>query len=408
AEYHLGLESEQWGYVRGDDVHGLDAENPGENACYVHCHDAIYIDLQATGLRDTFDTDHEIVAVLENTFYPAIEKHIEACDLAKPEAHTREKAIEVRLDLEEPAGYATEYLRLQEDTPMMEMPVEMQAFAAIEWAQNRQRIARSQVFNDAAKADLCLQDKERVHGHRLKYDGKGNVVCARCGSAVGIGADTIAEYRLSSQSSSDGQQAVADGGHEYVVGYRTGEPPAAAEARSQVREYVEAHGVPDSVPNVMGSLGIAPQHKQVVEEAVAGVNTAEEVEPVYGEPPEIPAEYELVEIVNPDGSIEATGGGGGGASMAELVLPEDRLLRETRLAHVSGGAKIRCEKTGFATFSAETMARYLVENCNVREPWYAEVLMSFEWPWSEDGPRDRRELPPVLDEPVARPPEDCR
>ncbi|EMA36651.1 hypothetical protein C445_02968, partial [Halobiforma lacisalsi AJ5] len=74
----------------------------------------------------------------------------------------------------------------------------------------------------------------------------------------------------------------------------------------------------------------------------------------------------------------------------------------TRLAHVSGGAKIRCEKTGFATFSAETMARDLVENCNVREPWYAEALMSFEWPWSEDGPRDRRELPPVLDEPVAR------
>ncbi|EMA31359.1 hypothetical protein C445_14499, partial [Halobiforma lacisalsi AJ5] len=72
-------------------------------------------------------------------------------------------------------------------------------------------------------------------------------------------------------------------------------------------------------------------------------------------------EYELVEIVNPDGSIEATGGGGGGASMAELGLPEDRLLRETRLVHVSGGAKIRCEKTGFATFSAETMARYLVE-----------------------------------------------
>lgn len=402
AEYHLDLESVQWGYVRGDDVHGLDADNPGENACYVHCHDAIYIDLEATGLRDKFDTDDEIRTVIESTFYPAIEKHVEACDLAKPEAHTREKAIEVRLDLEEPAGYATEYLRLQEDTPMMEMPVEMQAFATVEWAQNRQRIARSQVFNDAAKADLCLQDKERAHGHRLKYDNGGNVVCAHCGSAVGIDADTIAEYRLSDSAATQSQQPVADGGYEYVVGYRTGESPAAAEARSLVREHVEVHGEPDSVAGLMGTLGVDPSHREVVEEVLAGVNTAEEVEPIYGEPPEVPAEYELVEIVNPDGSTEATSGGGGGVSMAELVLPVDRLLRKTRLSHVDGsGVKIRCEKTGFATFDAETMAGHLVEKCDVREPWHAEVLMSFEWP------RDRGELPPIFEEPVAHPPEDC-
>jgi len=396
CEYHLDLEPEQWGYVRGDDAHGLDADNPGENACYVHCHDAIYIDLEATGLRDDFETDAEIEAVIESAFYPAIEKHVEECELAKPEAHTREEAIEVRLDLQEPAGYATEYLRLQEDTPMMEMPVEMQAFAAVEWAQNRQRVARSKVFNDAAKADFCLQDKERAHGHRLKYDDGGNVVCAHCGSSVGIDAETISEYRLS--QSGGGQAVVADGGQEHVVGYRIGESPAAAKARSLAERYVETHGATSAV-EVLGSLGIDPAHRSVVEEVLAGEDTSAEPEPVYGEPPELPAEYELVEIVNPDGTTEATSGGGGGASMAELVLPEERLLRETRLAHAEGtGAKIRCEKTGFATFSAETMAGYLVEKCGVREPWHAEVLLSFQWP------RDRGGLPAVLDEPEVTPP----
>jgi len=445
AEYHLGLESDQWGYVRGDDVHGLDADEPGMNACHVHCHDAVYIDLEATGLRDEFGTDDEIEAVIESAFYPAIEKHVEVCGLAKPEAHTREKAVEVRLDLEEPAGYATEYLRLQEDTPMMEMPVEMQAFAAVEWSQNRQRIARSKIFNDAAKADLCLQDKDRAHGFRLKYDKHGDVVCADCGTSVGIDAGTIAEYRLSGSSASE-PTAVADGGVENAVrvGVRVGSEtverecshppgsnscplcvtePGAIDADIQIPEdaapgrraeyvaervavYVEACGEPVSVASVMGELGIDPKHREAVEAALCGgqyeaVGGPERtVEPIYGEPPELPPEYELVEIVNPDGTTEAAGSGGGGVSMAELVLPEERLLRETRLKFIgsAGNPKMRCEKTGFATYSAETMARYLVEKCDVREPWHAEVLLSFEEPSRE------REVRPVFEEPVSEPP----
>jgi len=400
CDYHLGLElGVSWGFVRGDDVHGLDKDNPGVNACHVHCHDAIYIDLEATGLRDEFDSDAEIVTVLENTFYKAIEKHVEECELAEPEAHTREKAIEVRLDLEEPAGYATEYLRLQEDTPMMEMPPEMQAFAAIEWAQNRQRIARSQLFNDAAKADLCLQDKDRAHGHRLTYDDSGNVVCASCGSSVGIDADTITEFRLS-QSSTESQQVATDGGG-VVVGARYGESTSRARLRSRAERHVEAHGEPESIAELMGTLGAQPQHKRVVEEAVAGENSAEEVVPIYGEPAPLEAEYELVEIVNPDGTTEAAGGGSGGVSMTELVLPEERLLRETRLAHVEAyGAKMRCEKTGFATYDAETMAGYLIRQ-GIREPWHAEVCLSFSRPGDGD-------LADVFDEPDARPPEGVR
>jgi len=406
CEYHLGLESEQWVQVRGDDVHGLGAADdpdkvPGVNACYSHSHDAIYIDLEATGLREKFGTDEEIITVLENTFYPAIEKHVEECDYAKPEGHTREKAIEVRLDLDEPAGYATKYLRLQEDKPMMEMPVEMQAFASIKWAANRQRISRSKIANDAAKADLCLQDKDRAHGHRLKYNKHGDVVCAHCGSGVGIDAETITEHRLS-QSAAQRPSVAADGGVEnaVVVGARYGESPAAARVRSRVEEYVEAHGEPESIAELMGALGVQPQHKRVVQEVLAGENTAEEVEPIYGEPPELPPEYELVEIVNPDGTTEPAGSGGG-VNLAELVLPEQRLLRETRLQYVgeAGYPHMRCEKTGFSTYDPETMAGYLVEKCGVREPWHAEVVLEFS------PRRDDRDLAEEFEEPAERPPE---
>ena len=400
AEYHLGLDESEWGFVRGDDVHGLDADNPGENACYVHCHDAIYIDLEATGLRDEFDTDDEIRAVIESAFYPAIEKHVEVCDLAKPEAHTREKAIEVRLDLDEPAGYATEYLRLQEDTPMMEMPVEMQAFATIEWAQNRQRIARSKVFNDAAKADLCLQDKDRAHGHRLRYNKHGEVVCASCGSSVGIDASSITEYRLSVPEPSARSQAVADGGGSAVVGARVGESTGAARTRALVEEHVATHGRPESIAVLMGELGVDPSQRRVVVEAVEGCDSSVGVEPIYGEPAPPEAEYELVEILKPDGSTEPAGSGGGGVRMQELVLPEQRLLRETRLRYHGelGSPKIRCERTGVAMYSAESMAGYLVHKCNVREPWHAEVLLSFE--------ARQQGVPEEFEEPVAHPPGD--
>jgi len=417
AEYHLGLDTEEWGYVRGDDVHGLDAENPGVNACYAHCHDAIYIDVGATDLRDEFDTDEEVRTAIESVFYPAIEKHVAECEYAKPDAHTREKAIDVRLDLEEPAGYATEYLRLNDDTPMMEMPPEMQAFAAIEWAQNRQRVARSQIFNQAADADRCRQDKDTAHGHRVTRNAAGEVVCAECGSPVGIEADTLTEHR----TASDGPTVAADGGHSTVVGYRVGESLSAVEARQQA-ERLAAGDESATADEIMGRAMIDPRHRQVVEEVLGEADPPPEVEEVYGEGKPLPAQYELVEIVNPDGTTDEVSNVGGGATTVPLKLPARRLMQETRLRHVEDNhdsressrpytagpsahghrqypVHMQCSKTGFATYEPWAMARHLAGE-GIREPWHAEVVLEFSRP-------DGAIVPDVFADPVAEPPEDC-
>lgn len=421
CEYELDLDSEQWGYVRGDDVHGMgpfERENPGENACYPHSHDAIYIDLGATDVMDEFEYDWEIRAVLEDKFYKAIEKHVEACEIAEPEAHTKEDAIEVRLDLEHPAGYATEYLRLDENE-MMEMPVEFQAFAAVEWATNRQRIARSQVFTEAAKADFCKQDSEVEHGERLKYDRGGHgdpeVVCAHCGSGVGIDSETIVEHRvadgfewLSPWSRKECREAAVDGGVgveepgecDVVVRARIGEGTGSARIRQRVEEYVTTHGRSECPAVVMGELGIAPQYRSVVEEVLAGEDSSTEVETVTG-PPEPPdAGYELEAVVMPDGGEEeVTSPGGGGVDMVELMLPETRLLLETRLQYVGerGRPKIIVENNGerLATHNPETAAAWLVDN-GCRRPWHAEVAMTF----TNHGKGVAREF----EEPEVRPP----
>jgi hypothetical protein len=193
CEYHLGLESGEWGYVRSDDVHGM-GNGSGSNACYTHSHEPIYIDLGATGLRDELGSDVEIEAVLRSEFYKAIEKHVEVCDVAKPEAHTPEKAVDVHLDLEEPAAYASAYALPCDDKEMMDRPVEYQAWATVEWASNRQRIARSQNFTKAAKADMCLQDPDVEHGGTVCRQN-GETVCAHCNSPVKV-ADTIVENRV--------------------------------------------------------------------------------------------------------------------------------------------------------------------------------------------------------------------
>jgi hypothetical protein len=408
CEYHLDLDSDEWFYVRGDDVHGIDQskEGPqraahhsssGKNACYAHAHDGIYINLAATGLRDEFDTDHEVKEVLQSQFYAAIEKHVEHCESAKLEAHAKDESVEVMIDeLESPGGYATGYLRLDEDERMMDRPVEFQAFAAVEWATNRQRIARSQLLTEAAKADFCKQDKESKHGERLRYDhtghGESELVCGDCGSGVGIDADTMTEHRLAEASS---QPAVVADGGQVEVGASIGESTHRTRVRRAVAAYIKNHGQPESIPQMLGELGVAPD-MEVVEEVLAGVDEVE-VEPVMGQS-HPPPEYELEELVRPDGSTESPGGGGGAPMMA-LKLPEQRLLEETRLRYVSepGCPKIIVEDGDdrLATYNPETAAHWLVSQGYTR-PWHAE--MALEFTRHGDG------LSSVFDEPMTEPP----
>lgn len=398
CEKTLGLEPDQWGYFRGDDVHGMGNDGDevaGENACYPHSHDAIYIDIGAVELPDGVGTEAEIEAYLEDLFYPAIQKHLELCEPARPEAHKRGEACEAYMDLEKPAAYASEYLRLSEDEEMMEMSVEFVAFAAIEWATGRQRIARSQVFTDAAAADFCKQKGN--HAERLTYrrgHGDPEVVCAGCNSPIGIEAETVSAYRLENDPPAD---SAGDG--QRKIGVRVGEAPEKAEIRSQVEDYVDRHGAPDSAVQVLGDLSLDPAHLELVEDVLSGKDPPGP-RPIYGDGKDPPSEYQLASILRPDGREEPVGAPGGGAEFAELVLPEQRLLRETRLRFHGDRAtpKIVLERgtDRFATYNPDSAAGWLVRN-GMRKPWHAELVLSFE---------SSRELPAAFREPVAEPPGD--
>jgi hypothetical protein len=414
CEYHLGLEPDQWGFIRGDDVHGIsrpglqhdDEMQRNVNACYPHCHDVIYFDLGAADVGGEDESEVVTKDRIQQEFGRAIEKHLAECELAGREAHRLDKAVRVRLDLEHPAGYATEYLRL-DDEPMMEAPVELQAFAAVEWANSRKRFSRSTLMNEAAKADFCKQNKGAAHGHRVVRDRSGHgddseVVCAACRSGIGVEAETLAAARRPERGAESGQQAVTDGGTVAVeddrvqIGVAFGERPPAARARAAVLDWVEQHGPPSSAAAVMGELGISPRHREVVEEALAGI-TEPKPEPVYGKGKGPPADYELEAIRKPDGTEEPAAAGGGGVETVALELPEERLLRETRLQYADGGVKIVCEDDSdrFATYDPETAAGWLV-NKGYRRPWHAELALEFV---QFDG-----ELREVLKTPVAESP----
>lgn len=399
-EKEFGLDPDQWGFVRGDDVHGMGPHDElRENACYVHEHPTVYFDVGATDLRDQFDTDFEVKAVIETKLYKAVEKHVELCEIAEFEAHTKEESIEVRLDLDNPAGYATEYLRLDDDEPMMERPVEFQAFATVEWARNRQRIARSKLFTDAAKADFCKQDSDSTHAERLMYDRSGHgdpeVVCAECESGVGIDAETMTEHRLDEEPTTE----IVDDERSVQVGATVGESTDSARARSKVGEYVDEHGEPPSVAVLMGEMMIEPRHRPVVEEALAGENSALSPDPVMGPPGPTEPQHQLESIVMPDGGEEEVSGGSGGVDMVALKLPEQRLLRETRLRYVGVEADpkivVRDGDERFATYNPEQAARWLI-NHGYRQPWHAELALTFSV-FSGERPEE-------FDEPLARPP----
>lgn len=414
CEYHLGLEPEEWGFIRGDDVHGMSQDDAhtdelqySTNACYPHFHDVIYIDVEASSV--SVEQGHAAAEVeLEDQFYRAIEKHLEMCDIAAPEAHTKEKAVEARIDLEKPAGYATSYLRLDDETEMMEQDVEMQAFAALEWATNRKRIGRSNNFNDAAAADLCKQQSGPIHGNEVRYSsGHGcerEIVCADCGSGIGIEAESLTEHRTESSQSqavaADGGQMSADTDDDQegseIVRVQVGESTSAAAVRHQVRQYRERHRESEVTPQLLGELGIDPVYQDVAEAAMRGEQPESEVE--WGDPPPDP-EYRLEAIVRPDGSEEPASPGGGGVRTTEVVWPEQRLMQETRLQYVKEGLrpKIVVEDGGdrFATYNPGTAAGWLVSH-GYRKPWYAELAMEFT--------RHGEPLPTVFDEPAAQPP----
>jgi hypothetical protein len=231
----------------------------------------------------------------------------------------------------------------------------------------------------------------------LEYDRGGHntkLVCACCGSSVGVG-ETMVGHRVDSSRAVATDGGVSDEGETVVVGASVGESTERARARATAEQYVERHGEPDVVtPGLLGEIGVSPEYADVVCEVVNG-ESGPSVEAVEG-----PARssgssrYELQELVAWNGDSE-TPGEGGGACYSELQLPVEELIRGTRLQYVGDESRpnivVSIDGERFATYNPVTAARKLM-NAGLRIPWVADRSLEFER-------YDRA----VFEEPVSRP-----
>lgn len=432
VEKELGLESDEWGYLRFGEPHGVGAAQsdgePGANACYSHTHVGIYLDVSMDEVE------------LKEAFHKAIDKHLEACELAEFSAHDYfaddpdERPISVNGDVANMGSYLTAYLSAfssmepdddeerPEYVPLIERPIEYVAWGSVMWSMNRQRIGRSKVLNEAIAADQCMakfrddDDPQHVdHGEHLTRSSTGygsDVECVHCGSGWDVpDADTITEARLVADGGEleddrdddrdDDREAFqeerggADPDHSWA---RASQPLRDTEVLSKIERYVRVNGDDVTAPEVVGALDLHQDQIHMVEEVLTGETPEVEIEG-YERPEYLDyGEWEVVAFIDPDGE-EHCPSADGGVDMVETYLPVTCLLEETRLKYIGseGNPKIRCKKTGFATYSAETMARYIVDKCGVEKPEYAEALIAFEDPGSNG-------IPTVYDEPVSEPP----
>jgi len=401
-EHELGVPSDRWGYTRADDVHGLDGEG-GENACYTHQHPAIFFDLEAAEVPSM--SDGEVEKWIRERFHEkVVMKHVEECDLASEDAHGP-GSVEIEMDLNRAGAYASAYALPSPEKPMIERSIEYIAWASVLRASGSQRIARSQLFTEAAKADMCKQKRETVHGERLMYDrsghGESELVCECCGSGVGIG-ETMTAHRMSGESqvvATDGGETAREKSETVVVGARIGESPEEASVRERAEVYVENREECGEVSErVLGEMGVSPEYEEVVREVFEGEDSSgvEEIEGEQREGGE--SRYELKELVAANGDRTEIAGGAGGVEYVELELPVEKVLRHTRLQYVGEDCRPKIwvelsegEGGRFATYNPETAARALV-NAGMRIPWVADRALSFE-------STDRAEF----EEPVPRP-----
>lgn len=389
VEYELGVPSGSWGYTRADDVHGL-KDKGHTNAGYTHQHAVIFFDLEAAEVPDLPELELE-EWVHEKFHDKVVSKHVDECHLASEEAHG-EKSVDVEMELGAAGAYASAYALPAPEKPMVERPIEYVAWASVLRASGTQRIARSKLFTDAAKADLCKQQTGVVHGERLMYDRSGHsseLVCECCGSGVGIG-ETMTAHRVSDSGpavvATDGGEAVEERPEMVVVGARVGESRERAEVRQRAQQYIDVNGRPGEVsPGLLGEMGVSPEHADVVGEVLRGEDSSTSAEPIEGVRRDgEESRYELQQLVAANGETREIAGGAGGAQYRELVLPVEDILRKTRLQYVGDGChpKIVVELSEgeggrLATYNPETAARALV-NAGVRIPWVADRALSFE------------------------------
>ncbi|WP_318569923.1 hypothetical protein [Salinigranum marinum] len=392
-EYHLGLDSEEWGYWLQTEPHGMgDAasdDEPGLNACYTHLHIGIYFDADGLDL-------HAVGAELERV----IDKHVDVCEYASFDAHDytaiddyvedSDGCISLNADVSNMGSYLATYMGGYTEE-LLEKPIEYLAWGAVYWSAARRRTSRSRVLTMAIQADACQQRAEHPetqqtddHGDRVKWnDGHGlDVVCSCCDSGWNIDQSRLSEpvsddelsEALDADDDLDDQLSLSQRWPSATEAASLGESTVRARIRSDVSSWLHQHTeTTPSVPRLLGELQIDPAHAQIVTEVLDGQEPTSES---FHRPAPL-NDWQLEAIVDRDGQEHEPSGGG--VDMVTLHLPVRHLLQETRLQYdLKSGEMFRCGNCDVATYQPEWMARHLVEEYGLHDPESADSVLTVE------------------------------
>ncbi|QRG24096.1 putative Rep protein [Halorubrum virus Humcor2] len=417
-EYHLDLDSEQWGYWLQAEPHGMGTaadpdKDAGLNACYTHIHVGVYFD--GAGFGD--------LRPVASEFERVIDKHLEVCEPAGWSAHNYDAiddylqeddgCISMNADVGNLGSYLAAYMGgYTED--LLDKPIEYIAWGAVYWSAARQRTTRSQTVNQAIRADRCEQRAENeesgqvdAHGERIRWDdGRGaDVVCSCCGSPWTVDQDQLDgppetepalddDLRWAADAAAPAPEterdlSLAERWPSAASAWSYGESLEKTVIRDRVRDYLDVHGRDISLPAMLAHLNIDPSYKQFVGEILNGQIEPESeafdrrsTEPEFG--------YELKAIVDRDGNEHEPGGGG--VDMVALELPIKNIIRNTRLRHdLAQGEVFRDARTGVASHNPETIARRFVNN-GIMDPNVADRLLVVE-DYHVNNPTMTREEP---------------
>lgn len=394
-EYHLGLESDQWGYWLQTEPHGMGAaqspnQEPGLNSCYTHLHVGVYFDADGLDLR-------EVGSELERV----IDKHVEVCEIASFDAHDytaindyvedSDGCISINPDVENMGSYMASYMGGYTEE-LLEKPIEYLAWGAVYWSAARRRTSRSRIVTMAIQADACQQRAEhpetnqsKGHGEQVKWNhGRGpDVVCSCCGSGWAIDQSRMSEPSVTDQQltdaldperDDDGHLSLSERWPSATAAFSVGEPTI----RARIRDNVDSclHENPNetpSLPRICGELGIDPKHAKIVREVLDG----QEPEPESFERVVPSDEWELEAIIDRDGEEHEPSGGG--VDMVSLHLPIRHLLQDTRLQYsLKSGEVFRCSDCNVAIHDPELMARHLADKHGLHRAESADSVLIVE------------------------------
>ncbi|WP_435066261.1 hypothetical protein [Halobaculum sp. EA56] len=404
-EYHLGLDSEEWGYWLQAEPHGLGGD-PGMNACYTHVHVGVYFD--GGGL----DAEH-VGSELERV----VDKHVEVCEPAGASAHDyasirsyeeeNDGCISVNMEVGNLGSYLAAYMGGSYDEALEERPIEYLAWGALYWSTARRRTTRSQTVNQAIAADACEQRAESDSAGQTASHGDGvrwseangpDVVCRCCSSGWAIDQSRLEPPTLDDDlrallpdsppdRNSDSEPSLSDLWADARAAGRAGESTESARVRERVTRWLDAHPDADVTPvGLLGRLDLDPAHVELVADLLAGSENESESEG-FVRYEGLATKWEIEAIVDADGQEHAPGDGG--VDMVALHLPEKRIRECTRLAKpLKKGEIWRCGKCNFATHNAHMMAGHLVDH-GLEDPEVADHILMYH-PLAEVRKREPR------------------